>query len=176
MQTGKIEKECVHVINCLGKANIVTVSKILNHFKVNYSILHDADSPKVKRDNKYIVNSMWTINQKINNEIEIGKKRGLNIKTFLSVPNFEGEYFEGKTGSSKPFGAWRIFTEEGNEVVDRFAQIIHRIVGKENTCTVEYNSLVDLTRRVSSYVVEKGLHNEQLWIITEEDMKAAINE
>lgn len=176
MQTGKIEKDCIHVINCLGKANIVTVSKILNHFKVNYSILHDADSPKAKRDNKYIINSMWTINQKINKEIEIGRLKGLKIKSFVSIPNFEGEYFEGKTGSSKPFGAWKVFTSEGEEVVDKFAQIIFSIIGKLNSCSVEYMNLVDLTRKVSNYVAHKGLHGDELWIITEEDVKAIVNE
>ncbi|UNK19285.1 AAA family ATPase [Paenibacillus sp. N3/727] len=176
MQSGKIEKDCVHVINCLGKANIVTVSKILNHFKVNYSVLHDADSPKVKRDGKYIVNSMWTINQKINKEIEIGKSKGLNIKTFLSVPNFEGEYFKGVTGSSKPFGAWKIFSDDTNDVVDRFAQIINRIVGKEEKCAVEYYNLVDLTKRVSKYVVENALYKEPIWSITEEDIASIVNE
>lgn len=176
MQTGKIEKDCIHVINCLGKANIVTVSKILNHFKVNYSILHDSDSPKVQRDGKYIVNSMWTINQKINNEVEAGRRKGLNIKTFISVPNFEGEYFKGRTGSSKPFGAWRVFTSERDDVIDKFVQLIMTIIGKGEVCAVEYKNIVDLTRRVSKYVVGEGLHNNQLWIITEEDKISLVNE
>ncbi|MCD9023444.1 ATP-dependent nuclease [Cohnella silvisoli] len=176
MQIGRIEKDCIHVINCLGKANLVTVSKILNHFKVNYSILHDADSPKVKRDGKYIVNSMWTVNLKINNEIEFGRKKGLEIKSFLSVPNFEGEYFEGVTGSSKPFGAWKVFTEEGNEVVERFAQIIDKITGKENNCGVEYFNIADLARKVSKYIVDKGLSSDQHWKLTDEDRRTAVNE
>lgn len=175
MQTGKIEKDCVHVINCLGKANIVTVSKILNHFKVNYSILHDADSPKAKRDGKYIINSMWTINQKINNEIEIGRKKGLSIRSFVSIPNFEGEYFDGKTDNSKPFGAWKVFTEEGNEAIEEFTQIINRITGKEMSCKFEYFNLVDFTKKVSRYITEKELDNDQLWKLTDDDITAVVN-
>lgn len=170
MQLGKIEKDCVHVINCLGKANIATVSKILNHFKVNYSILHDADSPNAKRKNgNYIVNAMWTMNQKIVDEIEIGKKKGLRIKSFISIPNFEGEYFEGSTSNSKPFGAWRIFTDESNEVVDEFAQIIYSIIGKENTCRVEYSNITDLIQKVDKYIIDKGLSNDPLWIVKEKE-------
>lgn len=176
MQIGKIEKDCVHVINCLGKANIVTVSKILNHFKVNYSVLHDADSPKArKKDGNYIINAMWTINQKIVNEIEVGKKKGLKIKSFISIPNFEGEYFEGQANSSKPFGAWKVFTDESKEVVDQFAQIIYSIVGKENICQVEYNNIVDLTKRVGKYIVDKGLSNDPLWTVKENNARDASN-
>jgi putative ATP-dependent endonuclease of the OLD family len=54
----------LQVINCFGKGNIVTVSKILNHFSVNYSILHDMDCPKVKRKEQFIVNSAWSYNKK----------------------------------------------------------------------------------------------------------------
>lgn len=176
MQTDKIRKYSVHVINCLGKANIVTVSKILNHFKVNYSVLHDADSPKVRRDGKYIINSMWTINKKISDEIEIGRKNGLNIKSFVSIPNFEGEYFEGKVDSSKPFGAWRIFTEEGNGAIEKFVKIINRITDQETSCDVEYCSLIDFTKKVTEYITEKGLNSDQLWKITDENITVAVNE
>ncbi|MGZ0042790.1 ATP-dependent nuclease [Paenibacillus ottowii] len=176
MQMGKIEKDCIHVINCLGKANIVTVSKILNHFKVNYSIIHDSDNPKVLRKEKYIVNSMWTMNQNIINEISVGKAYGLSIKSFLSVPNFEGEYFDGFTGGSKPFGAWSILFEEGNGVADRLAQIIHSVLGNENNCMVEYRNIVDLTRKVSKYVKDKGLTGEPLWVIADHDIESVVNE
>jgi putative ATP-dependent endonuclease of OLD family len=169
MEIEEVTKDCVHVINCLGKANIVTISKILNHFKMNYSILHDSDSPKVRRDGKHIVNSMWTINRKINEEVELGRKKGLNIKTFVSVPNFEGEYFDGKTGSSKPFGAWKIFTGEENTAVKKFAQILHRITGTQSDCTVEYKNTDDLIQRVQTYITYKGLYGDLLWQLEEDE-------
>ena len=55
----------VHIVNCYGKANIPTFQKILNHFSVDYIVLHDTDCPKVKRGENMITNSMWTMNSKI---------------------------------------------------------------------------------------------------------------
>ncbi|MGZ7442803.1 ATP-dependent nuclease [Paenibacillus sp. TH7-28] len=175
MQTGKIAQDSVHVINCLGKANIVTVSKILNHFKVNYSILHDADSPKIKRNGKYIINSMWTMNQKMMREVEAGRANGLNIKSFVSIPNFEAEYLEGKADGLKPYNAWRIFTEEENEAAQKFITIINRIIGKEHNCNLEYANLFELTKKVSGFIAQKGLSHDPLWKIRDEDI-TVVNE
>lgn len=174
MQIGEVAKDCIHIINCLGKANIVTISKILNHFKMNYSILHDSDSPKAKRDGKHIVNSMWTTNRKINEEVELGRKKGLNIKTFVSVPNFEGEYFDGKTGSSKPFGAWKMFTGEENPAVKKFAQILYRITGRQSECAVEYQNTDELFLRVQAYIANKGLNGDLLWQLEEDEEAISI--
>ncbi|MBT2285173.1 AAA family ATPase [Paenibacillus polymyxa] len=174
MQMNKIQKDCVHVINCIGKANIVTVSKILNHFKVNYSIIHDADSPRVKRKENYIVNSMWTMNKKINDEILIGRQSGLVIKSFLSVPNFEGEYFGEYSGGSKPFGAWKIIQEETNGVADKFAEIIKSIMNMEHDCKVEYLNIVDLTKRVSKYIVDNRLDKEDIWTMKVEELNEKV--
>jgi predicted ATP-dependent endonuclease of OLD family len=49
----------VHVIDCLGKANIPMFAKILNHFQVPYVVIHDSDVPKAKRKEKIIANPMW---------------------------------------------------------------------------------------------------------------------
>ena len=40
------------ILNCRGKANIPMFEKILNHFGMNYIVMHDLDSPKVKRKRK----------------------------------------------------------------------------------------------------------------------------
>lgn len=60
----QVKEERVTIINCRGKANIPMFEKILNHFGVEYIAVHDLDTPKSKRDGKFIKNSMWTINEK----------------------------------------------------------------------------------------------------------------
>lgn len=44
--------------------------------KANFSDdeVHDMDSPKVKRKDVFVKNSMWTINEKIIDEAKKGKK------------------------------------------------------------------------------------------------------
>lgn len=77
------------ILNCRGKANIPMFEKILNHFGMNYIVMHDLDSPKVKRKEKWIKNSMWTINEKIFSEAQKGK----NNKVVVNIPDFEGQFF-----------------------------------------------------------------------------------
>ncbi|WP_243099252.1 MULTISPECIES: hypothetical protein [Clostridia] len=51
-------------------------TKIFSTEKANFSDdeVHDMDSPKVKRKDVFVKNSMWTINEKIIDEAKKGKK------------------------------------------------------------------------------------------------------
>jgi predicted ATP-dependent endonuclease of OLD family len=79
----------VHVIDCLGKANIPLFAKILNQFKVPYIVIHDSDTPKVRRKSKMIDGAMWTMNQKIRDVVSHSN----GGKIFTQFPHFEGEFF-----------------------------------------------------------------------------------
>ena len=89
------------ILNCRGKANIPMFEKILNHFGMNYIVMHDLDSPKVKRKEKWIKNSMWTINEKIFSEAQKGK----NNKVVVNIPDFEGQFFGYLQSGDKPYNA-----------------------------------------------------------------------
>lgn len=97
----KLKKEDVTIVNCRGKANIPMFQKILNHFGIGYIVLHDLDSPAVKRQGKWIKNSMWNINSKILLEAQKGK----DTKVIVSVPDFEMQFFGYLQSGDKPFNA-----------------------------------------------------------------------
>jgi putative ATP-dependent endonuclease of the OLD family len=78
----------IHVIDCLGKANIPLFAKILNQFKVPYLVIHDSDTPKVKRKSKMVSGAMWTMNQNIRDVVS--QSNGGAI--FTQFPHFEGEF------------------------------------------------------------------------------------
>lgn len=80
----------VHVINCLGKANIPLFSRILNHFRTPYLVIHDSDTPKVLRKGKHIDGAMWKVNESIRDAV--GK--GLDCHVFTQFPHFEGEFLD----------------------------------------------------------------------------------
>ena len=54
------------IIRARGKYTIIPIMKMLQHFKVNFSILHDSDYPKNINGK---VNGAWTGNQKIYEQI-----------------------------------------------------------------------------------------------------------
>ncbi|WP_063868081.1 ATP-dependent nuclease [Paenibacillus sp. Soil766] len=59
----------VHIIRARGKATIVSLIKILNHFGTSYSILHDSDTTTTMRKGKKIKNPAWVHNEKIYNAV-----------------------------------------------------------------------------------------------------------
>ena len=75
--------------------------KILNHFGMKYIVVHDMDSPKVKRKGKFIKNPMWTINERIIEEA----KKGKNNKVIVNIPDFEGQFFGYLQSGDKPYNA-----------------------------------------------------------------------
>ncbi|MRZ28084.1 AAA family ATPase [Paeniclostridium sordellii] len=93
----------ISIVNCYGKANIPMFQKILNHFGVNYIVIHDVDSPKSKRKDKWVKNSMWSINYKIFEESKICE--GSENIIIANMPDFEFQYFLELQKGDKPFNA-----------------------------------------------------------------------
>lgn len=91
----------ITIVNCRGKANIPMFQKILNHFGLCYTVLHDLDSPKAKRKEKWIANPMWTINIKI---LEEAQKKEKNL-VIVNIPDFEGQFFGYLQKGDKPYNA-----------------------------------------------------------------------
>ncbi|MCP1146150.1 ATP-dependent nuclease [Lysinibacillus endophyticus] len=169
----------LHILNCFGKGNIVTVSKILNHFNVPYFVLHDADNPTTlkkvndpenpgKKVKKKVKNGAWTNNYKIIEEVNKGREKGLDIKTFISVPNFEGEYLNGVTDSSKPYGAWKYFKENYSDLSNvnvqkflGFLSYVNRI--SDIPPALVYETIEDIEVKVKTYINEMGLEGNDLW-------------
>ncbi|MFG6114603.1 ATP-dependent endonuclease [Halobacillus sp. MO56] len=163
IKDGKVESS-LHILNCLGKSNIVTVSKILNHFSVPYSILHDSDNPTTLKKGKKVRNGAWTNNEKIIDEVTKGKQRGLEIKTFISIPNFEGEFLDGIKGSSKPYEAWKYFKEENFNTI-RFLDLIQYILkeGSVTSCDNEYVDMTSIIKKVNQHIIDNDLQEHDLW-------------
>lgn len=93
----------LHILNCFGKANIPMFQRILNHFGVGYVVIHDTDSPKSKRDGKWIKNAMWSLNQSIYEE-SLNNSQVVNI-VLASVPDLEVQYFGHLQKGDKPYQA-----------------------------------------------------------------------
>jgi len=163
----------IHILNCIGKANIVTVSKILNHFKVPYKILHDSDNPTVIKTisgvSTKVKNGAWTNNHKIIEEAKKGIDKGIDVKIFASVPNFEGEFLKTEGKKSKPYEAWKFFSTEmktnTNEEVKRFVKFLFYAYGDPEVanCELEYSSIEELEGKVLEYINENGLVGNDNW-------------
>lgn len=103
IKSKKPQHSAISVVNCHGKANIPMFQKILNHFGVNYIVIHDIDSPRSKREGEWIKNAMWSINHKIFKESGIMEGKGNTV--IANMPDFEFQYFTKLQKGDKPFKA-----------------------------------------------------------------------
>src|ERR1035437_2843826 len=74
------------IIRARGKFTIISIIKMLTHFIVNFSVLHDSDYPKNKAGN---TNNVWTGNKEIYDEILKARSAGLHIIHRVSISSFE---------------------------------------------------------------------------------------
>lgn len=79
------------IIRARGKFTIIPIMKMLSHFKVSFSVLHDSDYPKNKKNN---ANNVWTGNKTIYYEILKIRTKGVKVIHRVSVSTFEVQHIE----------------------------------------------------------------------------------
>lgn len=154
----QVKEERVTIINCRGKANIPMFEKILNHFGVEYIAVHDLDTPKSKRDGKFIKNSMWTINEKIIEEAN----KGLNGKVIVNIPNFERQFFGYLQSGDKPYNAiLELQKEERRNVRDELEKIANGSLSEKYER--EITNVSDYKKLGIDYCNENDVPMTEIW-------------
>lgn len=101
----------VTVIRARGKAILVPLIKVMTHFKIDFGLVHDADSPYKRNGNK---NGMWTENEKIRTSMQAARQAGLTVRHRVSIPDFE-RYLGGEEASKdKPLNAYLQVSQDDN--------------------------------------------------------------
>ena len=77
------------MIRARGKFTIIPIIKMLNHFKVNFSVLHDSDYPINKKGGN---NNVWSGNKSITDEIKECRVDGRKVNHRISISTFEIEH------------------------------------------------------------------------------------
>ncbi len=163
----------IQIVNCYGKANIPMFMKILNHFGVNYTVIHDIDSPFAKRKEKLISNAMWTINKKIFEES--GIKDGINNTIIANMPDFEFQYFEYLQKGDKPYNALCELTNPDFIKTYKYAELINIFEAissrKHHRSILSFN---DYIRLLGEYIKNENPTPIEKWMI--DDLKQAFQE
>ncbi|QQS38213.1 MAG: AAA family ATPase [Ignavibacteriales bacterium] len=139
----------VHIIRARGKATIVSLVKILNHFGSNFSVLHDSDIPTAIRNGKTIVNGAWTKNNDIMKEIK-NKQSNFKVRLFASVPNFEFAFLGVKVDNEKPYNAL-LQLKESSEVFSNIEKLLSVLISDSKDLPVgciEWNSIEQLKKEL----------------------------
>lgn len=99
----------VTVIRARGKAILVPLIKVMTHFKIDFGIVHDADSPFNKKGNK---NGMWTENGKIREAVLRARAAGLVARHRLSIPDFERFLGGEEESKDKPLNTYLVVAKD----------------------------------------------------------------
>jgi putative ATP-dependent endonuclease of OLD family len=141
------EYKDIHIIRARGKATIVSLCKILNHFGSDYAVLHDSDTPKTKKGDK--ASPAWGNNPNILAAVK-AKPDGRRIKLLASLPSFEQAYFGEEVSEDKPYNALATISndEEKFKIVESlFQALINHDLPVPTNC-IEWTSIEELKEKV----------------------------
>lgn len=112
------------IVRARGKATIAILVKMLAHFKINFSVLHDIDSPKNKEGK---TNPAYSINKNIAEAIRDAKSKGLKIIHRCSCPNFEEHHQMKLPNKDKPFESWKA-VKENSEICSSVESMLDQLI------------------------------------------------
>ena len=99
----------VTVIRARGKAILVPIIKVLTHFKIDFGIVHDTDSPFKKNGHN---NGMWSENEKIRTTILHARAAGVVARHRISVPDFERFLGGEEESKDKPLNTYLVVARD----------------------------------------------------------------
>ncbi|WP_294294857.1 AAA family ATPase [uncultured Chryseobacterium sp.] len=142
----------INIIRARGKATIVSLIKVLNHFGSNYAVLHDCDKPRITtKKGREMANPAWGNNPNILDAIN-SKPEGTATRLLASVPNFEEAYFGEVAEEEKPYNALKKL-EDNTELFDTVENLLKALINFESETPInciEWNSIEELLERVNT--------------------------
>jgi len=152
------------IVKARGKYTIIPIIKMLNHFKIDFSVLHDSDYPKTKKGTS---NSAWTGNDKIAKEIKICRDNTLNVIHRISFSTFEIEHIgievkeDGNVklpkNQSKPFEMYKLIGED-NTLKEGVEKILDELIDvKSNQEPFEKKTAFEIDEVFKGWVAQKKI-------------------
>jgi putative ATP-dependent endonuclease of the OLD family len=155
----------ISVVNCVGKANLPTFAKILNQFGSPYTVIHDSDAPRVKRNGAWQGNAMWTMNQRILDAIAERNPAAPTSCAVCHVPDFESYYFGERLKSDKPYHCLQELNRddfEAAEELGRLRSLVPDLLAGAHSQAVV--SLDQTKARLSAWVADNPQDDPEAWV------------
>ncbi|WP_205837116.1 AAA family ATPase [Neorhizobium sp. T6_25] len=117
----------VTIIRARGKAILAPLVRVMQHFKIDFGIVHDCDPPFKKNGDN---NGMWTENKKIRDAILHARQAGITVRHRVSIPDFERLLGGEEESKDKPLTAYlRIAGEQ--ELGDTVQKLMDQLISGE---------------------------------------------
>ncbi|BEN60424.1 hypothetical protein SMKC069_31150 [Serratia marcescens] len=153
-----------HIIDCLGKGNIKTFARILNHFDVNYIVVHDSDIPKCIKKGNVSGNGAWGTNVSIMNECVKSKKP----MVFIQIPHFEGMFFGDFNPSNKVETVISVLSDSSSPEYGAIFDTYSKVLNREPSIFIKSNEEM-VSKYHAFYASNKAqieaLKNPEIWTL-----------
>lgn len=151
------EQSNYHIIRARGKDTIVTLMKILNQFKSNYTIIHDVDNDKdtITKLKTQLTKCKNIINQR---DTAIDPSQ---IKIIASISNFENALgMDNVSNSNKTKNIFNIVTENLSEH-EHSRECLNSLFDSLNNSNVDIKGEFQVIESFGDYekLFEKPIHN-----------------
>lgn len=118
----------ISIVPARGKALLPPLIKLLAHFKIDFGILHDLDSPQ-RRDGK--ANGAWTMNRRIADCIYQARSEGVAVRHRVSVPDFERFLGDMEEEKDKPIVAYKRIRNNHSELIAQIQNLFQALHDSE---------------------------------------------
>jgi len=170
------------LIRARGKDSIVLVVRVLRHFRVGFSVLHDSDGPRTIKGTK---SSAWEANSRIYAELVAAHRDDkLRVIHHVSVPDFERECGLTPHGKDKPWWAFKSVREDAT-VLSAVTRVLRSLLpdatafaplkpdgpeAQQDTAILAKSFLTTILQpRVESYVEKTGIRSKEFDFSPAED-------
>lgn len=142
------------IVRARGKATIAILVKMLSHFKIAFSVLHDIDSPRTKDGAK--VSPAYSVNKKIADSITEARAKGLQISYKCSCPNFEQNHGMLLPSKDKPYESWRIVRDD-DSVRDSVLLLLKNLLEKVDPENIPADDGTNYEPQLKAWIEAKGI-------------------
>ena len=142
------------IVRARGKATIAILVKMLSHFKIDFSVLHDIDSPRTKDGTKG--NSAYSVNKKIADAIGVARSEGLLITYLCSCPNFEQHHGMNLPSKDKPYESWRAVRDDMT-IRNRVLHVLNNLLAPSDPKNIAADDGTRYESQLKTWIAANGI-------------------
>ncbi len=145
------------IVRARGKASIAILVKMLAHFKIGFSVLHDIDSPKTKEGDK--TSPAYSINKNIANAISATRSTGISVIYRCSCPNFEQHHGMELPKKDKPFESWKA-VRDVEEVRNSVLKLLKILAPKYDDTVLTLEDGIHYETHLKTWIKDNNITNK----------------
>lgn len=152
----------VTVVRARGKAILPALISMLEHFKIDFGVVHDCDPPFKSDGSK---NGMWTQNERIYEAVGKARKSGVTVRHRISILDFERYLGYGEETKDKPITAYMAVKDDA-QISSRVEGLLKELISSEQFEPFTEDELKDdpyvavLGKKVKEWAEQNGVKDD----------------